>query len=107
MIARLAALALAGLATWTAVPYAWLRIGSALQDGGLSVPLTGLVMLAGAAASIVAMVRVLAVINRGYQAARVRRGLDDTGNFPLEVTLVCAAFTAGLALLAGWAVFGS
>ena len=38
-------------------------------------------------------------------AARVRRGLEDTGSFPLEVTLVCSAFAAAGALLLLWVGF--
>ena len=99
MIAWLALLALGGLAMWTAVPLAWLWIGS--RAGG------PVLMLIGAVLTMVATARGLGAVNRRYQAARVRRGLDDTGNFPLEVTLVCSAAVAGAALLAGWILFGS
>ncbi len=99
MIAWLALLVLGGLAMWTAVPLAWLWIGSQI---GMPV-----LMLLGAVLTMVALFRVLGAINGRYQDARVARGYDDTGNFPLEVTLVLSAGAAGLALLAGWVLLGS
>ena len=95
----LALLALGGLAMWTAVPVAWLWIGS--QFGG------PVLVVVGAVLTMVAVARLLGAINGRYQAARVRRGLEDTGNFPLEVTLVLSAGAAALALLAGWVLHGS
>jgi hypothetical protein len=95
----LALLALGGLAMWTAIPLAWLWIAS--QAGG------PLLLIAGTVTTMVAWGVVLGAVNRRYQDARVRRGLDDTGNFPLEVTLVCSAAAAGAALLAGWILHGS
>ena len=99
MIAWLALLALGGLAMWTAVPLAWLWIAS--QVGG------PLLLIGGTVITMVAVARLLGAVNGRYQAARVRRGFDDTGNFPLEVTLVLSAGAAGLALLAGWILSGS
>ena len=99
MIAWLALLALGGLAMWTAVPLAWLWIGSQVDSPVL--------MLLGAVLTMVVTGWLLGAVNRRYQAARVRRGYDDTGNFPLEVTLVLSAGAAGLALLAGWILLGS
>ena len=99
MIAWLALLALGGLAMWTAVPLAWLWIGSQLNS-----PIAA---VTGAAITMVAWTVLLGAVNRRYQAARVRRGHDDTGNFPLEVTLVLSVGAAGLALLAGWILQGS
>ena len=99
MIAWLALLALGGLAMWTAVPLAWLWIGSQASSGVLTV--------LGAVLTMVAWARLLGAVNRRYQAARVRRGFDDTGSFPLEVTLVLSAGAAGLALLAGFILQGS
>ena len=99
MIAWLALLALGGLAMWTAVPLAWLWIGSQVDSGVLAV--------AGAIVTMVAWAWLLGRINGRYQAARVRRGFEDTGNFPLEVTLVLSVCAAGLALAAGWILSGS
>ena len=102
MIAWLALLVVVAISMWTAVPVAWLYIGSQIGEGGGA----RLVMLAGAVASIVGCARALSAINRRYQRARVRRGYEDTGTFPLEVALVCSAFAAGAALLVGWVLSG-
>ena len=99
MIGWLALLALGGLAMWTAIPLAWLWIASHAGGPLLLVPGTILTMVAAA--------RLLSAVNGRYQGARVRRGYDDTGNFPLEVTLVLSAGAAGVALLAGWILSGS
>ena len=90
MIARLALLALGGLTLALGVPLLWLYLASLLDSAALGV--------LGAAVTIVAMMPLLSAVNRGYQGARVRRGLDHTGNFPLEVTLVCSLGAAVVAL---------
>ena len=97
MILWLALLVLAALAMWVAVPVAWLFLGSRVQDLTDNVGAGLGTALVGSIASIVAMSMLLGAITRRYQGARVRRGLDDTGGFPLEVTLVCTAVTAGAA----------
>ena len=99
MIAWLALLALAGLAMWTAVPLAWLWIGSQFDSPPVAV--------GGAILTMVAWGVLLGALNRRYQGARVRRGYDDTGNFPLEVTLVLSVGAAAVALLVGWVLSGS
>ena len=104
MIARLALLVLTALAMWGGVPLLWLYLGSLVQSATDSAPAAAVVMVAGAVLTIVGLVVAMGAITRGYQRARVARGLEDTGNFPLEVTLVCTAFAAGAALLAGYVV---
>ena len=94
MIAWLALLVLGALGMWTAVPLAWLWIGSQVESRLLTV--------AGAIVTMIAWARLLAALNRRYQRARVRRGYDDTGSFPLEVSLVCSAFAAAAALFEVW-----
>lgn len=101
MIAWLALLVVIATSMWTAVPVAWLYVGSRMDEGAL----TKLVVLAGAVASMIGCARLLAAVNRRYQRARVRRGFDDTGTFPLEVTLVCSAFAAAAAYVAFWVGF--
>ena len=94
----LLALMLAGsLVLWVGIPLAWLWISSRVQDATGSVGLALASGLAGAIASIVAMVPLLSWLNAHYRRARVARGLDDTGNLALEVVLVVSA---GLALVA-------
>jgi hypothetical protein len=102
VIAWLALLVVVAISMWTLVPVVWLYIGAQIGEGAGA----KIVMLAGAVASIVGCARLLSAVNRRYQRARVRRGFDDTGTFPLEVTLVCSAFAAGAALLVGWVLSG-
>jgi hypothetical protein len=97
MILWLALLVLGALAMWVAVPVAWLYIGSKVQEVTDNVGAGLGAALVGSIASIAAMALLLGAITRRYQAARVRRGLEDTGGFPLEVTLVCTAGTAAIA----------
>lgn len=91
MILWLALLALGGLALWAGVPLLWLYLASQIDSAALGV--------LGAAATIAALFPLLGVVNRRYQDARVRRGFDDTGTFPLEVTLVLSACAAGIGLV--------
>jgi hypothetical protein len=96
MIAWLALLVLAALAMWLGTPVLWLFLGSKIETatGNLGVAVGA--MLLGSVLTIIAMAYLLGAITRRYQDARVRRGLEDTGGFPLEVTLVCTAVSAGL-----------
>lgn len=95
MIALLALLVLTSLAMWVGVPLLWLYLGSLIQDATGNLGAAVGAMLFGSILSIVAMAMLMGAITRAYQRVRVRRGLDDTGSFPLEVTLVCTAIVAG------------
>jgi hypothetical protein len=97
MIAWLALRGVGACAMWIAIPITCLYVGSKIEEAGGSSSVGGLVMLIEATASIVGAVLLLAAINRGYQRARVRRGYDDTGTFPLEVTLVCTLVAFAIA----------
>lgn len=99
----LTALALASLATWTGVPAAWLWVASQVQAATDSFGLAVLALVLGGAVTLAVALRALGALTRRYQRARVARGLDDTGNFPLEVTLV---LTAGVAVIAFVLWFG-
>jgi hypothetical protein len=97
MIAWLALLVGAALAMWVGTPLLWLYLGSQIEAATGSLGLAMLVMLAGSVLTIAGMFFLLGAITGRYQGARTRRGHEDTGGFPLEVTLVCTAFTAGTA----------
>jgi hypothetical protein len=86
-------LGLGGLGLTAGIPLLWLYLASLVDSAALGV--------VGATLTIVALTRALGSVNRRHQAARVAKGLEDTGNFPLEVTLVLSAFAAlgGLAVL--------
>jgi len=96
-LALLALLGAASLASWIGAVAAWLWIASQVQalSGSFALAIGALVL--GGGATVAVAVRGLERLTRAYQHARVARGLEDTGGFPLEVTLVC---TAGLALAA-------
>jgi hypothetical protein len=93
--AWLALLVAAALVMWVGVPAGWLWIGSQIQGATGNLGAAMGAMLLGSIASITAMAFLLARITRAYQDARVARGLEDTGSFPLEVTLVCTAVAVG------------
>ena len=95
MAARLAALVVAALGLWVGIPVGWLWVGSQVQVATDNLGAAIAVMFFGAILSAAGVVFLLAHLTRSYQRARVARGREDTGSFPLEVTLVC---TAGLAL---------
>lgn len=95
-LALLALLTSASLVMWVGIPLLWLWIGSLIQGATDNVGAAIGAMFFGVLASIGAMVPILGALTRAYQRSRVARGLEDTGAFPLEVTLVC---TAGIAMV--------
>ena len=90
MTVWLALLALGGMVLCAGVPLLWLYLASQADSAALGV--------LGATATIAAMFGLLGAVNRRHQASRVRRGFDDTGTFPLEVTLVLSVSAAGVGL---------
>jgi hypothetical protein len=89
------------LVLWVGIPLAWLWIGSQVQDATDSLGAAVAAMLVGVVVSIVLWLPVLSWLSDRYRRERVARGLDDTGNFALEVTMV---LSAGIALVGfiGW-----
>ena len=100
-LAWLGALVLGALATWVGGTLAALWLASRAQELTGSFGAAVLVLVVGGAMILALALRGLTALNQGYQRRRVDRGLDDTGGFPLEVTLVCTA----LAAAAGFAVW--
>lgn len=94
-LAWLAALIAGSLATWVGGTIAALWLASRAQELTGSFGLAVLALLVAGALILALALRALAALTRGYQRRRVARGLDDTGGFPLEVTLVCTAIAAG------------
>ena len=98
----LVAIMLAGsLVLWVGIPLAWLWIGSQIQDATGSLGAAVAAMLVGVVVSIVLWLPVLGWLSDRYRRERRARGLDDTGHFALEVTIV---LSAGIALVGfvGW-----
>ena len=105
IVALAVALWLASVALWVGTPLLWLWIGSVVQAATDNVGAAIGVMIFGVAVTIFIMVFVLSAITRAYQRARVARGLEDTGAFPLEVAMTCVAMVA-IASTIAWFVFG-
>ena len=84
----------AGGGLWVGMPLAWLWIGSQIQGETGSLGAAVGAMLFGFVASVAAVVPVLAWLNGKYRRIRISRGLDDMGNFMLEVVLVTTAVIA-------------
>jgi hypothetical protein len=98
----LVAIMLAGsLVLWVGIPLAWLWIGSQIQDATDSLGTAVAAMLVGVVVSIVLWLPVLSWLSERYRRERTARGLEDTGHFALEVTMV---LSAGIALVGfvGW-----
>jgi len=92
---------------WVGVPLAWLWIASQIQGATDSLGAALGAAFLGVVVSIAAMVALLSTLSDAYRRARVARGLQDTGNFALEVVMVMSAgvaivlFTAWFFLFAG------
>lgn len=87
----LAALVLGSLALFVALPLGALWVAGRVQGATDNL---GAAVSAGFVAFLLAVpVFILALgrINSAYQRARLARGLEDTGSFPLETTLVITA----------------
>ena len=98
-------LVVACVGLWIGVPIAWLWIGSQVQGATDNVGAAIGVMIPGFTVSVILLMAVLGAITRAYQRARVARGRDDTGNFPLETTLVGTAMLSLVALVVWFLAF--
>src|SRR5262245_37528426 len=88
---------LVGMAMWIVVPGGWLYIGSQIKASSDSLGLAVVVMAIGALASIVALVKILGVLNRAYEDDFIELNDRKPARTPLEPVLVVSA---GLALAA-------
>jgi hypothetical protein len=86
----------AGLVLWIGVPLGWLYVGSRVQGATDSVGTAILVMLVGVVASIVAVVPMLAWLNRKHLELRAARGLDTHGQTVLEAVMTVSVVVAVL-----------
>jgi hypothetical protein len=96
-IVVLAMLLVGGLVMWIGIPLGWLWIGSQIEGATHSLGAAVGAMFVGVVVSIAAVVPVLGWLTRTYRGLRVARGLEDTGDFVLEVVIVT---TAGIAVVA-------
>ena len=93
-LALLAVLVFGSVVLWVAVPIGWLWVGSQVQAETDNLGIAMVTMAFGVLVSLVALIPLLGRLTRLYQRARVARGLEDTGTFPLEVTLTLTALVA-------------
>jgi hypothetical protein len=89
----------AGLVLWIGVPLGWLYIGSQVQGATDSIGTAIAVMLVGVVVSIVAVVPVLAWLNRKHLELRAARGLDTHGQTALEAVMTVSVVVAVLAFV--------
>ena len=83
-----------GLVLWVGVPVGWLYIGSQVQAATGSVGAALGAMFAGAVVSILAIVMVLAWLNRKHIELREARGLEEPGSTALEAVMTISAVIA-------------
>lgn len=86
-----------GLTMWVGVPGFWLWVGSQIEGSTDSLGLAILVMGVGALATIIALVKVLGILNRNWYEEFVELNDRKPQRTPLEPVLV---ISAGLALAA-------
>ena len=89
---------------WIGIPALWLYLGSLVQGATENVGAAIGAMIFGVTVTIALTIPLLAWLNNAYQRARVSRGLEDTGSFPLEVCLTISAIAA-LAFVVVWVAF--
>ena len=86
-----------GLSMWIGVPGVWLYVGSMVKSESNSLGLALAVMGVGAVVTIVALVKVLGLLNRRWYEEYVELNDRKPARTPLEPVLV---ISAGLALAA-------
>lgn len=86
-----------GLTMWVGVPGFWLWVGSQIEGSTNSLGLAIAVMGVGALATIIALVKVLGILNRNWYEEFVELNDRKPQRTPLEPVLV---ISAGLALAA-------
>jgi hypothetical protein len=89
---------------WIGIPWLWLYLGSLVQAETDNVGAAIGAMIFGVTLTIALTIPLLGWLNGAYQRARVARGLEDTGSFPLEVCLTLSAFVA-IAFIIVWFAF--
>jgi hypothetical protein len=93
-----------GVLMWVGVPGGWLYIGSQIKASADSLGLALIVMAVGALVTVIALVRVLGVLNKGYRDDFVRLNEREPARTPLEPVLVDSAGLA-LAAFGVWFIF--
>lgn len=92
------------LLLWVAVPAAWLWIGSQLQNS-VGVGTAIMITFVGSITSILAVVPVLAWLNRKHVEFREAHGEPETRHTALEVIMVATAGVATIGFAAWFFLF--
>lgn len=92
---------LIGLSMWAGVPGVWLYVGSMVKSSADSLSLAIAVMGVGAVATIVALVKLLGILNRNWYEEYVELNDRKPARTPLEPVLVISA-TLALAAFGIW-----
>lgn len=92
-----AAMFFIGLTMWVGVPISWLYIGSMVKASTDSMNIAVVVMGLGALATIVALVKILGMLNRSYQNEFASNNGHEAKKTPLEPVLVISAMLAVVA----------
>jgi hypothetical protein len=106
MVAFGAALFVVACGMWIGIPVLWLYLGSLVQGETENVGAAIGAMIFGVTVTIALTIPLLGWLNNGYQRARVARGLEDTGSFPLEVCLTISAIAAIVFVVIWFAFLG-
>lgn len=86
-----------GIAMWIGVPGIWLYVGSMIKASTNSLGLALIVMIVGALAMIIGLVKVLGVLNRAWLEEYVELNDRKPQRTPLEPVLVVSAAIALIA----------
>ena len=84
----------ASLLLWVGVPVGWLYVGAQIQGNTNHLGTAIAVMMFGAVASILVIVRMLTWLNRKHMELREARGLEDGGSTVLEAVMTISAAVA-------------
>jgi hypothetical protein len=93
-----------GVAMWAGVPGFWLYVGSQIKASTNSIGLALIVMVIGALAMIVGLVKALGVLNRNWLEEYEQVNERKPQRSPLEPVLVISAFLA-LGIFGFWFTF--
>lgn len=93
-----------GMAMWAGVPGFWLYVGSQIKASSNSLSLALIVMIIGALATIVALIKALGALNRSWLEEYEQNNERKPQRTPLEPVLVISAFLA-LGVFGIWFTF--
>jgi hypothetical protein len=94
MRARAIGMFIIGMTMWVGVPLVWLYIGSQIKAAADSLGLALAVMIVGALATIIGLVKILGTLNRNWLDEYIELNDRKPQRTPLEPVLVISAILA-------------